>query len=138
MHFILNLLLRITFVCTITFLLPGCSKNSNDNDPTSVDSIAPQILVNSPASNQQYSEGQMVLVDADANDNIEVTEFYMYVSEKISGSTVRHIHLVPLAKEANMRDSFAAKSGLDYVIKIYATDANQNLATKQVEVSTIN
>ena len=122
--------IRYLFVATILFFLVACSKKPDTGDKT-----APSITIVSPQNNQHFTAGQTITTVANANDNDVVTELHIHVTNKATGVLLRDIHSYPDQPNGTVQDSFTADSAIIYTIVIIAKDPAQNVATKQVEVS---
>lgn len=111
----------------------SCSKGTDGNTEEK-DTTNPVITIQSPTNNQAVNAGAMIRVLANGSDNTKLTELHIHITNKSDGAILRDVHSYPGEKTGIVRDSFAAQTGITYLIKVIAFDRAQNLGTSQVEV----
>lgn len=111
----------------------SCSKGGNRTTDEK-DTTNPVITIQSPTNNQPVNPGEIIRVLANGSDNTKLVQLHIHITNKNDGVILRDVHSYPGEKTGVVRDSFAAQTGIIFLIKVIAFDASQNLGTSQVEV----
>ena len=114
------------FCFVLIVFLTGCGKN---------DDIAPEISITSPTNNQVFSGGQTVNIKANVTDNEGIHMVHVSVTDNSTGGHLVHTEDHPDEKAFNVNQTFVGVAGRTYTINIDATDHNENIAKKEVNVS---
>jgi hypothetical protein len=114
------------FCIILLFSLASCGKS---------DDIAPEISITSPGDHQVFTGGQTVNIKASVTDNEGIHMVHVSVIDNSTGGHLLHTEDHPDAKSFNINQNFIGVAGRTYTIDIDATDHNENLANKEVNVS---
>jgi hypothetical protein len=114
-------------LCTFYFLLylAGCGKS---------DEQAPVITLISPQSNQVFSAGTVVTVEADITDNEGIHMVHLVVTDNTGGHLV-HFEDHYDGRNYDLNKSFTVVAGRTYSIEMDATDHADNTARMNLTVS---
>lgn len=109
----------------LLFFVFGCKKS---------DEISPEIVVTSPQQNQVFSPGQTVTIKATITDNVGLHMIHVVAVDNTGGHWVHSEDHID-GKSFEVNKAFIANPGKTYTITIDATDHDDNIATKEVIVS---
>lgn len=98
------------------------------------DTTPPEINLISPANNQQFANGDNVLIKADITDNEGIHQVHLIVTDN-SGGHVIHFEEHYDGKTYSLNQSFTAQAGKTYKIEMDAVDHNDNVGKKELNVS---
>lgn len=114
-------------LCTLVFLMymAGCGKS---------DEQAPEISLISPQSNQVFSAGQVVTVEADITDNEGIHMVHLVVTDNTGGHLV-HFEDHYDGRTYDLNKSFTVVAGRTYTIEMDATDHANNTTRRSLTVS---
>jgi hypothetical protein len=100
------------------------------------DEVAPVIELTMPAANQSFTGGATVQIKATITDNEGIHMVHCYVTDVSTGGHMLHFEEHYDGKSFDLNNSFPTIAGRQYLIHIDATDHDDNVADKEITVST--
>ena len=109
----------------ILFVITACSKK---------DEVAPTISITSPLENQVFTAGQTITIRATVTDNESLHMVHVIAVDNTGGHWVHSEDHID-GKSFDVVKTFVANAGKNYTISIDATDHDDNIATKEISIS---
>lgn len=106
-------------------LVLGCKKS---------DILPPEIVVLSPQQNEVFPSGQTVTIKATVSDNEGLHMIHVIAVDNTGGHWVHSEDHID-GKGFTVNKTFTTVAGKTYTITIEATDHDDNIATKEITVS---
>lgn len=118
---------RVLGLIIVISAFAGCKKEKGDM-------VKPVITITSPQANQQFNAGQVINITATINDNSELHEVSVSISNKNTSAELVHNHYHADQMTFNVNETITAGAGITYRIKIGAADHSGNQTEMEVEV----
>lgn len=124
--------MRFCFILLLFFsFFSACS----DKIAATKDNELPVVIINSPANNQVFANGQLINISGSIADNVYIAEVHIHVSNINTGALIMDVHQYPGSNNTTFNQPLTAVSGVNYKIQVIAKDRAVNEGRSTVDVS---